>query len=106
MRHSVRRVELIPITGWMHQICVHCAAMGHPILGDSAYGLYGKAHPNGSFVDDNMSMLLHMCTLFELRKAIEDAVRDNGRTMCLHARRLMLKHSMTSETVTFKAHQH
>jgi hypothetical protein len=69
---------------------MHCMAMGHPILGDPAYGLYGKAHPNGGFVDDNISVLLPTCASFELRKAIEDAVRDYGRTMCLHPRRLTL----------------
>jgi 23S rRNA-/tRNA-specific pseudouridylate synthase len=106
MGHPVTRVELIPITKWMHQLCVHCAAMGHPILGDPAYGLYSKAHPNSGFVDYDMSVLLPTCGLFELCKAIEDAVWDNGRTMCLHARQLTLKHPMTNETVTFKAHQH
>jgi hypothetical protein len=68
--------------------------------------MYGKAHPNGGFVDNNMSVLLPTCASFELRKAIEDAVWDNGRTMCLYARRLMLKHPMTNETVTFEAHRH
>jgi 23S rRNA-/tRNA-specific pseudouridylate synthase len=106
MGHPVTRVKLIPITGWTHQLCVHCAAMGHPILGDPAYGLYSKAHPNGGFIDDNMSALLPTCMLFEQRKAIEDAVWDDGRTMCLHARWLRLKHPMTNEMVMFKAHRH
>jgi 23S rRNA-/tRNA-specific pseudouridylate synthase len=74
MGHPVMRVKLIPITGWAHQLCVHCAAMGHPILGDPAYELYGEAHPNGGFVDDDMSASSPTCTSFELRKAIEDAV--------------------------------
>jgi 23S rRNA-/tRNA-specific pseudouridylate synthase len=104
MGHPVTRVKLIPITRWTHQLCVHCVAMGHLMLGDPAYGLYGKAHPNGGFIDDNMSVSSPTCTLFELCKVIEDAVRDNGRTMCLHARRLTLKHLMTNETVTFEAH--
>jgi 23S rRNA-/tRNA-specific pseudouridylate synthase len=106
MGHPVTRVNLIPITGWMHQLCVHCVAMGHPILGDLAYGLYGKAHPNGGSVDNNMSVSSPMCALYKLRKAIEDAFRDNGRMMCIHTRRLTLKQPMTNEMVTFKAHQH
>ncbi len=30
-------VELMPMTGRMHQLRAHCAAIGHPILGDSKY---------------------------------------------------------------------
>ena len=32
------RLELRPITGRTHQLRVHCAHMGHPILGDPQYG--------------------------------------------------------------------
>jgi 23S rRNA pseudouridine1911/1915/1917 synthase len=34
--HSL--VELHPITGRTHQLRVHCAHIGHPILGDPQYG--------------------------------------------------------------------
>ncbi len=32
------RVELEPITGRTHQLRIHMAAIGHPILGDALYG--------------------------------------------------------------------
>lgn len=32
------RVELEPVTGRTHQLRVHLAAIGHPILGDALYG--------------------------------------------------------------------
>lgn len=32
------RIELEPVTGRTHQLRVHLAAMGHPILGDALYG--------------------------------------------------------------------
>lgn len=32
------RVQLVPHTGRTHQLRVHCAAIGHPILGDVLYG--------------------------------------------------------------------
>jgi len=35
-------VELKPITGRTHQIRVHCAAIGHPLLGDPVYGTKSK----------------------------------------------------------------
>lgn len=35
-------LELYPITGRTHQIRVHCAAIGHPLLGDIVYGTSSK----------------------------------------------------------------
>ncbi len=35
-------VELKPTTGRTHQIRVHCAAIGHPLIGDSLYGISSK----------------------------------------------------------------
>lgn len=35
-------VQLNPITGRTHQIRVHCAAIGHPLLGDALYGTSSK----------------------------------------------------------------
>jgi 23S rRNA-/tRNA-specific pseudouridylate synthase len=36
--HSASLVELSPITGRTHQLRVHMAAIGHPLLGDWLYG--------------------------------------------------------------------
>lgn len=35
---NTSRVELEPVTGRSHQLRVHLAALGHPILGDELYG--------------------------------------------------------------------
>jgi tRNA pseudouridine32 synthase/23S rRNA pseudouridine746 synthase len=35
---DIARVELEPVTGRTHQLRVHMAALGHPILGDRLYG--------------------------------------------------------------------
>ncbi|WP_131113763.1 RluA family pseudouridine synthase [Lichenihabitans psoromatis] len=36
-------LALSPLTGRTHQLRVHCAAMGWPILGDAVYGSVGKS---------------------------------------------------------------
>jgi tRNA pseudouridine32 synthase / 23S rRNA pseudouridine746 synthase len=35
---NTSRVELEPVTGRTHQLRVHMAAIGHPIIGDTLYG--------------------------------------------------------------------
>lgn len=42
-------LSLIPETGRTHQLRVHCAAIGHPILGDK---VYGAARPSSSPLGD------------------------------------------------------
>lgn len=37
-RGAVCRLALTPVTGRTHQLRVHCAHVGHPILGDPQYG--------------------------------------------------------------------
>lgn len=46
------RVELEPVTGRTHQLRLHMAAIGHPILGDALYG--GRAAER---------LMLHACSL-------------------------------------------
>lgn len=50
---ELTRVELEPVTGRTHQLRVHMAAIGHPILGDALYGEAASAP----------RLLLHACSL-------------------------------------------
>ncbi|MBE9568822.1 MAG: RluA family pseudouridine synthase [Proteobacteria bacterium] len=63
------RLLLKPQTGRTHQLRVHCAAMGHPIIGDGLYGNDEEKQPR---------MLLHAEKLF-----FEHPV--SGEKMCLSA---------------------
>lgn len=52
---SASRVELEPVTGRTHQLRIHMAAIGHPIVGDTLYGEKSGAITN--------RLLLHACVL-------------------------------------------
>jgi len=69
-------VRFFPETGRMHQIRVHAAHAGHPLLCDTSYGGRGP-------VGDPGSPVLARCAL--------------------HAARVTLRHPGTGETVTFEA---
>jgi len=69
-------VEASPKTGRTHQIRVHAAWLGHPIVGDSRYG------------DDDRNRKL----------------KQRGyKRLFLHAQQLQFSHPVTGETMVFKA---
>jgi 23S rRNA pseudouridine1911/1915/1917 synthase len=71
---EVSQVSLHPKTGRTHQIRVHCAAIGHPIVGDRTYG----ASPRW--------------------------LRDFGiNRPLLHAERVELQHPVTHKKISFEA---
>ena len=49
---DISRLELEPVTGRTHQLRVHMATIGHPILGDALYGVQGVER-----------LMLHACSL-------------------------------------------
>jgi 23S rRNA pseudouridine955/2504/2580 synthase len=75
--HAARKLawlELRPLTGRTHQLRVHCAAIGAPILGDVAYGAArGPADPDRA--GENTAL-----------------VEGLDQRLHLHARRLVLPH--------------
>ncbi|MXP41750.1 RluA family pseudouridine synthase [Altererythrobacter soli] len=61
-------LELEPLTGRTHQLRVHCAAMGHPIVGDGKYG--GQE----AFLTGSVSRKMHL----HARRLIIDAPKSKG----------------------------
>jgi len=101
-RFPVTRVRLSPITGRTHQLRVHCAAIGHPILGDPTYGIYGEASPNGGFEDEDMDRLVPTRASMDLQLSLDQYVKEKEQVMCLHARELRIKHPYSGEDMTFQ----
>ena len=69
-------VEAMLLTGRTHQIRVHAAHIGHPILGDDKYGD------------------------FDLNKGLQ---KQGVKRLFLHARRLSLSHPLTGDPLEFEA---
>jgi tRNA pseudouridine32 synthase/23S rRNA pseudouridine746 synthase len=99
----VTRLRLQPMTGRTHQLRVHCAAIGHPIVGDPTYGLYGDAAMYGG-LEDAVPTPIPECESKGLQRvSLEIQVRlaqvhpPNVKPMCLHAALLRLSHPVTGD---------
>lgn len=83
-----------------HQLNVHCAALGHPIVGDTIYGVGGDASPNGGFDGEPLSK--NPASL-ELQQSIDAVVKEKGMGLCVHLKHLSFKHPETGEVLSFES---
>ncbi len=90
-------IEARPVTGRTHQIRLHCAAMGHPILGDPLYLSGGSSHQH---LRSQTSQVLENET-FVPSESLEDA----SGAMLLHAWKLAMVHPLTDTLVEYTAHR-
>ena len=70
-------LELRPITGRTHQLRVHCAHMGFPVLGDPQYG---------SQASQTFSHSLGLETQMLCAHRLEFAHPVSGQPMCLQSK--------------------
>mmetsp|Transcript_5807 Transcript_5807/g.10478 ORF Transcript_5807/g.10478 Transcript_5807/m.10478 type:complete len:331 (+) Transcript_5807:107-1099(+) len=95
--NDVSRLLLTSISGRTHQLNVHCAAIGHPIVGDAVYGFGGEAAANGGL---NGGDLPSDAASGELQQAIASACE--GKPMCVHAKSISFRHPVTKEDLSFE----
>jgi tRNA pseudouridine32 synthase/23S rRNA pseudouridine746 synthase len=96
----VTRIRLLPQTGRTHQLRVHCAALGFPIIGDPTYGIYGDAATLGGL---NEALRPWAPASLDLQEAIANRHPSNVEPMCLHAARLCFAHPITGEQMEWNA---
>jgi 23S rRNA pseudouridine1911/1915/1917 synthase len=106
-------VEAKPVTGRHHQIRVHFAALGHPVVDDEFYGPFGwiKKDPDGNLTPRPAESRMPNA---ECHSPFSDADEDDqGREIpandllvgrhALHAHRLEFRHPITWEPLAFEA---
>lgn len=86
----VTRLTVTSITGRTHQLNVHCAAFGHPIVGDRVYGHGGDAASHGGL---ELPEAQEGAASIQLQGEIMEASNDGN--MCVHAKHMKFPHPIT-----------
>lgn len=94
----VTRLTVTCVTGRTHQLHVHLAGFGHPIVGDLVYGIDGEAAPNGGL---GFAAIRDDAADIDVQKAIAQAA--SGMSMCVHAKYLQFRHPTIGEFLEFKS---
>jgi 23S rRNA-/tRNA-specific pseudouridylate synthase len=89
----ITKVKLFPITGRRHQLRVHMAIAGHPILGDLTYGLTASTGEEELSATPTTTAVISETTAYHNRRSNSGACPR----MCLHAHTLALP-SLLGET--------
>ena len=84
----VSRVRLTPHTGRTHQLRVHTAALGFPIVGDGIYGCLGEGNCG---VDHSTPD----------QERVYQQIHAMGLPLCLHAEQLSLHHPISGAPMCF-----
>lgn len=108
----VTRLLVRSVSGRMHQINCHFAAIGHPLVGDMSYGgINGMASPNGGLSEDEFEYMLpkpycQQCN----RVSLEQQIRTTGSTNesmvtnpACHAKTLRFRHPITKKQILFES---
>jgi 23S rRNA pseudouridine1911/1915/1917 synthase len=81
-RGAVSYVRLLPHTGRTHQLRVHCADLGFPLVGDKVYGRKGRSSE---------------------RRPADASILEGFPRQALHAEKLVITHTRTGKLMEFYA---
>ena len=95
----VTRLSLTSISGRTHQLNVHCAAIGHPIVQDTVYGYQGDAAPGGGLDESTLQETAPDRVSEDVQRQINEATAD--KDMCVHSKYIKFRHPVTKEDVEF-----
>mmetsp|Transcript_16824 Transcript_16824/g.21934 ORF Transcript_16824/g.21934 Transcript_16824/m.21934 type:complete len:360 (+) Transcript_16824:230-1309(+) len=95
----ITRMTLTSISGRTHQLNVHCAAFGHPIVGDAVYGWGGDAAPYGGLDAETIAETAPDRASDDLQKSLASA--STGSNMCVHAKLIRFRHPATGDEVEY-----
>ncbi|EEC50181.1 predicted protein, partial [Phaeodactylum tricornutum CCAP 1055/1] len=90
----VSRVHMSPHTGRTHQLRVHAAALGYPIIGDDIYGFEGEGDcgVNSTILDQ----------LIPNRMSLHQQLQELQLPLCLHAKQLCIFHPFSGAPMIFE----
>lgn len=80
-----------------HQLNVHCAAIGHPIVGDKVYGINGEAAANGGLEEGTLASRASTA----VQESIASAIGD--KSMCVHANTISFEHPVSEDKLSFSS---
>jgi 23S rRNA pseudouridine1911/1915/1917 synthase len=114
-RQGATLLELEPVTGRTNQLRIHCAYIGHPIVGDGLYGSPSGVWSPESGVwtsrydvrppdDPRQSAASPPATMPDAAPAADRGLRTaNLPRLCLHAARLEFHHPLGGSWMQFEA---
>lgn len=96
----VTRVELSPRTGRTHQLRVHMAALGYPIVGDDIYGYMGEGDCGVDFSSIQSGVV--NTNSEDHRIQVQHDIYQLQLPLCLHAQSLSFRHPVTGGAMLFE----
>lgn len=96
----VTRAVLTSISGRTHQLNVHMAAIGHPIVGDKIYGYGGDALPHGGLTDAEMREVAPSSDVPD--ENVLKSIAVQGKPTCIHASYIGFRHPVTKQETVFE----
>lgn len=96
----VTRVSLTSVSGRTHQLNVHLAAFGHPIVGDKTYGMGGDAAPYGGLTLEEQEKLIP--NPGRATPAIQRALLSQEKA-CVHMKSIKFRHPFKKKVISLSS---